>query len=749
MDILEGYVESIVFQNEANGYIVFNLIVEGEGVVCVGMAKGISRGETLELRGTYVEHREYGKQFKVEQLKVVPPKDVESILRYLSSGAIRGIGEALAKRIVKKFGKDTFRIMEQEPEKLVQIKGISERIAREIAGQMEEKRDLRAAMVYLQQYGITNALAVKVYETYKEKIYRVIEENPYLLAEDVAGVGFKMADEIAAKVGIHTDSDYRIASGILYVLLQASQDGHTYLPKVMLLDKVTKLLGINGELIEPLLLNLAMDKKIVIKVIEDENYIYHTKNYYLELKCARLLQDLHGPVGDNISMQKTSIAEEQVRALAQNLEMEMDEIQIKAVIECIKNGLMILSGGPGTGKTTTINMIIHYFEREGLEILLAAPTGRAAKRMKEATNHEAKTIHRLLELSGMADLKKTSFERNADNPLEADVVIIDEMSMVDIYLFHSLLEAVNPSTRLILVGDANQLPSVGPGQVLKDLIQCDCFPVTILKKIFRQAIESDIIVNAHKINKGEEIYLGNKSKDFFFLERSYPEVIYKHMIELIQKKLPKYVNAKPEEIQVLTPMRKGSLGVEQLNIILQKYLNPPMSSKKEILVGAILFREGDKIMQTKNNYQLTWEIIGKYNITVDKGVGVFNGDVGKIIEIREHSSEVLIEFEENKQVVYSFALLEELDLAYAVTIHKSQGSEYPAVIMPLLGGPRMLLNRNLLYTGVTRAKKCVTILGDKNVIKTMINNESQAKRFTTLDIRIKECYGVYHNGIGV
>ncbi len=739
MDIVKGYVEHIVYQSE-NGYTVFHMISEGDEITCVGTLKGLTVGETIEAEGEGITHPLYGPQFKISSYKVVPPEDVESIRRYLASGAVKGVGAALAERIIKRFGTDTFRIMEEEPERLVEVKGISERIAREISAQMEEKKELRSALVYLQQYGISNTLAVKIYQTYEDSLYQVMQTNPYRLAEDITGVGFKMADEIAAKVGIHTDSDYRIASGILYVLMQALQEGHLYLPMDILLGRSEVLLGVSRDAMETVLSNMAMDKKIIIKLVEDMRMVYVSRYYYMELSCARMLHELNASV-EYISPKREIKMLQEIDELADGLGIVLDELQRKAVLESTKNGVFILSGGPGTGKTTTINTMIKFFERQGLDILLGAPTGRAAKRMTEATGYEARTIHRMLELNGALeeDSKGARFERNRGNPLEADVVIIDEMSMVDIHLFHALLQAVCEGTRLILVGDVDQLPSVGPGQVLRDIMRSECFSMVILDHIFRQAAASDIIVNAHQINKGLTINLDNKSKDFFFLERNDVNVIYKHMIQLIREKLPKYVNADSMDIQVLTPMRKGTLGVEQLNQILQEYLNPPAPSKKEHQTSAVLFREGDKVMQIRNNYQLEWEIVSKYNIPIDRGMGVFNGDVGKVLEIREYAEQIVVEFEEGKKVTYPFSGLEELELAYAITIHKSQGSEYPAVIMPLLTGPSMLFNRNLLYTGVTRAKSCVTILGSKDTLNNMIANSSQHKRYTSLHLRIGEC----------
>ncbi len=742
MDNITGYVDHIVYQNSDNGYTVMTLVAEGEEVTCVGMCKGLGQGENISAEGEYIEHPVYGRQFKIQIYETVAPTDRVGMERYLGSGAIRGVGEALAARIVKKFGDDTFRIIEEEPERLAEVKGISERKAQEIAVQMEEKKDLREALVYLQQYGISNTLAVKIYNTYGMEMYSVMRENPYRLAEDVSGVGFRIADEIAGRIGIHTDSDYRIRSGILYTLLQAVGEGHCFLPLELLLRRASELLGVSEENIRPQVDNLIMDRKLVAK----GDAVFAAAYYYAELNCANMLRNLNIPMleAENLPAQDMAIRK-RLERMAENLSMELDELQLKAVEESIKNGLFILSGGPGTGKTTTINMIIRYFESEGMDIFLAAPTGRAAKRMTEATGFEAKTIHRLLELNSALsddDTRRANFERNQENPLEADVVIIDEMSMVDIQLFQALLKAILPGTRLILVGDVDQLPSVGPGQVLRDLMNSEAFPMVTLEKIFRQAGESDIVVNAHRINKGEQIALDNKSRDFFLLERNDVNVIYKHMIQLIREMLPKYVNATPFDIQVLTPMRKGSLGCETLNGILQRYLNPADPHKKEHSYGNTVFREGDKVMQIKNNYQLEWEIVGRYNIPIDKGMGVFNGDMGRVLEINETMSTLLVEFDDGRRVNYPFSGLEELELSYAITIHKSQGSEYPAVILPLLGGPRMLFNRNLLYTGITRARNCVTILGSSETVRNMIDNVSENRRYTALESRIREICGL-------
>lgn len=735
METISGYIDHIIYRNEDNGYTVLVLVCEGEEITCVGMMQYVNEGEVMEASGTYTEHSTYGRQFKISSYEFKVPEDELSMERYLGSGAIKGIGMALAARIVRKFKADTFRIMEEEPERLAEIRGISERKAREIAQQMEEKKDLRKAMLFLQQYGISTSLAVKIYNEYGQALYQIVSENPYKLADDITGVGFKIADEIASRVGILTDSDFRVKSGLLYTLMQAVGEGHVYLPEQELLARGSELLGVSLEAMKKNLTDLAMERKIIIKETAEGLCIYHASNYYLELNAAKMLHDL------NISAETSEVS---VRKRLDQIEQEtgicLEEKQKQAVLEAATHGLLVITGGPGTGKTTTINALIRYFESEGLEIFLAAPTGRAAKRMTEATGYEAQTIHRLLEVSGAPEESSaaTHFERNMQNPLEADVIIIDEMSMVDIYLFHALLSAVTVGTRLIMVGDVNQLPSVGPGRVLEDIIRSGRFPVVRLTRIFRQASESDIVVNAHKINSGEHVILDNKSRDFFFLQRDDADIIIRVTLALIQEKLPRYVKADTYDIQVLTPMRKGLLGVERLNMILQRYLNPPSPQKKEKEYGDGLFREGDKVMQIKNNYQAEWEIRGRYGIPVERGTGVFNGDMGIVREINHYAEQMTVEFDEGRFVDYSFKQLEELELAYAITIHKSQGSEYPAVVIPLLSGPRMLMNRNLLYTAVTRARSCVTLVGSPQVFYQMVDNQFEQKRYTTLCERICE-----------
>lgn len=737
-----GYIDHIIFRNEENGYTVFVMKgVEGEEeLTCVGTFPVINQGASIEAVGSYTNHHVYGKQFQISSFTEKMPQDALAMERYLGSGAIKGIGAALAGRIVRHFGEDTIRIVEEEPERLAEVKGISEKKAREIAAQTAEKADMRKAMMFLQKYGISLNLGAKIYQKYGDSVYSVLQENPYRLADDISGVGFKIADEIAGRIGIHTDSDYRIRSGMMYTLLQATGEGHVYLPREELFYRSSQLLGVDVSYMEKHLMDLSMERKVIQKEAGDEILVYPSRFYYLELNTARMLQELN-----ILCPEDEAFVQRRIAQIEKETGTSLDEMQKWAVTEAASHGLFILTGGPGTGKTTTINAIIRFFAGEGVELRLAAPTGRAAKRMTEATGYEAQTIHRLLELNGMPEEEREGqsihFERNAENPLDADVIIIDEMSMVDIHLMHSLLLAVTAGTRLILVGDENQLPSVGPGNVLRDIIRSRQFSVVELKKIFRQASESDIVVNAHKINRGEQVTLSNKSRDFFFLKRQDADIIIRVVIALIQEKLPRYVEAKPFDIQVLTPMRKGLLGVERLNQILQRYLNPPDPSKKEREYGQGLFREGDKVMQVRNNYQMEWEIRGRYGIPVDKGVGVFNGDTGILKIINEFAETAEVEFEDGRCAEYSFKQLEELELAYAVTIHKSQGSEYPAVVIPLLSGPRMLLNRNLLYTAVTRARKCVTIVGSEETFREMINNEKQQRRYSSLDARLQEGLG--------
>lgn len=731
----EGYVEKIVYRND-NGYTVLTLSDKEDELYCVGTFAHVEEGEFLQVEGEMVVNPKYGEQLKVTAYRTVEPKDGQAMERYLASGAIKGVGAALAARIVKRFKEDTFRIIEEEPERLVEIKGISERIAGDIYRQFEEKREMRQAMIFLQQYGISNQLAVKIYQYYRERMYEIMRQNPYRLAEDIDGVGFKIADEIALQGGVAPDDDYRVKAALYYILQQAIGNGHVYLPEEEVYKKAAEIIRVPFENMERQLTQLALERSVIIKEADGIRMIYVASYYYLELDVARMLCDLNC----RYDVAQRTI-EQRLHQLEKEQKIELDELQRMAVAEAVQNGIFILTGGPGTGKTTTINTIIRFFEAEGMDVLLAAPTGRAAKRMSETTGMEARTIHRMLELTRNPESKAggLEFARNESNPLESDVIIIDEMSMVDISLMHALLKAIMVGTRVIFVGDVNQLPSVGAGNVLKDMIASERFPVVRLNRIFRQASESKIVLNAHKINAGEKILLDNNNTDFFFLNRNDTQVIVPSIVYLVQKKIADYVKASPYEVQVLTPMKAGELGAENLNIALQKALNPaePQKKEKELSGGRVL-REGDKVMQIKNNYQLEWEIRSRYGIPVEKGTGVFNGDCGIIREINLFAELLTVEFDEGRMVEYPFSGLDELVLAYAITVHKSQGSEYPAVVLPLLAGPKILFNRNVLYTAVTRAKKCVTIVGSPDTVQRMIENGTEQKRYSGLKRAIQE-----------
>lgn len=750
---VKGYVERIIYTNEENGHSILEVSLSSEEVknlikespdlepdlsdelVCTGALYLIHPGEYIVFNGSFVMHPSYGLQFKVTGYEETQPEDLTTMERYLGSGAIKGIGPALAGRIVRRFKEDTFRVIEQNPEELASIKGISERMAMEIANQVAEKRDMRKAMLFLGKLGIGMNLSVKIYRKYGDSLYTIIEENPYKLADDIEGVGFKIADEIARNSGVAPDSPYRVKSGILYTLQQATANGHTYLPMSDLIERSQNILGTVINEPQDVLMDLIISKKIVVRKIKETDVVYSAALYHTELSVAHKLIQLDTTYSVNESGLLREISD-----IERSEQILLDDLQRNAVKAAVANGVLVVTGGPGTGKTTTINTMIKYFENKNTKIKLAAPTGRAAKRMTETTGYEAQTIHRLLELSGILSEDSTGamFERNEQNPLEADVIIIDEMSMVDVFLMNSLLKAVAVGTRLILVGDSNQLPSVGPGNVLKDIIESECFKVVKLTKIFRQEAAGDIVINAHKINAGELFDIGPSSKDFPFIKRPDSNAIINAMVTLLRDKLPQYTDSSMNDIQVLTPTRKGNLGVERLNSILQQFLNPKSEHKVEKELNGVIFREGDKVMQIKNNYKITWEIRGQRGITVDNGMGVFNGDMGVIDNINLFLSEITVRFEDNKYVVYSFKEADELEHAYAVTVHKSQGSEYPAVVLPLLDGPRMLMNRNILYTAVTRARKCICVVGDDRTFYDMITNENEQKRFSSLAIRLKE-----------
>lgn len=742
MEQIEGIVENIIYQNKDTGYTVLELSTGEELLTSVGSFNSVSIGENICVKGEYVNHPLYGKQLKAISFKASIPNDIVSLERYLSSGAIKGVGPSIAHKIIQTFKDDTKRVIEEEPELLSKVKGISGKKAQDIAYQFEEKRDLRDAMIFLSQYGINGTLAVKLYKVYEDEIYYIIKQNPYKLSEDVRGIGFKTADEIARKVGIEKDSEFRIKSAVEYILYLNAEKGNTYM-KVMDLFNETKFLldiEIENDYFETLLSNMVIDRRIKIEHSTD---VYLNYYYKVEAEVAKRLLSINASVAD-LNYEKSTA--EDFEKFFKEKNILLDEMQLLFIKKSIENGVSILTGGPGTGKTTTINGIIQFFGAKNLKISLAAPTGRAAKRMSETTGYEAKTIHRLLEVNGVVDDKDGSshgeFLRNEENPLEADVVIVDEMSMVDISLFNSLLKAIPLNCRLIMVGDIDQLPSVGPGNVLHDIIASEKFSTIKLEKIFRQAMESDIVKNAHKVNNGEKIKLDNKSSDFFFIEESDAIHITARIWRLLSQKLPNYVDARTSDIQVITPMKKGNLGTYKLNEDLQRALNPKAINKKEYeLPNGKILREHDKVMQNKNDYKLDWIIKGMYDIPIETGKGVFNGDIGEVIEIDKLNKKVEVLYDENRYVKYDFTDLDEIELAYAITIHKSQGSEYPAIVIPILDVPRLLSNRNLLYTAITRAKKCVVIVGSEKALNYMIQNKNEVRRQTGLCeklINIKE-----------
>ncbi len=730
MEKIQGFIENIIYQNPENQYTVFEISTEGSPIVSVGVLPGISEGMSVELTGEFINHPTYGRQFKTSSFEVKRPEDVKSIERYLGSGAIKGVGPKMAKKIVEKFGEDSLRVIDEEPELLVSIKGISERIAQSIAEQLKEKAGMRDAMLFLQKYNLSLALAVKVYEYYGEAVYDVLRENPYRLSEDIDGVGFKTADEIALAAGMPLDGRFRMRSGVLYALSKAALSGSTALPEDILTNEAANLLGVGDFLTQQALTELLIDHLVIKKEIDGCEYIFDRAFYTMENNIAFRLLALEEAI--DVSPKNLKLA---IDSIEKEIGLKLAPLQREAVEAVAKEGVLVITGGPGTGKTTIINAIIHYMDMEGMDFVLTAPTGRAAKRMSEATGYEASTIHRLLEVGGGNE--NGFFNRNEDNPLEIDAVIVDEMSMVDVPLMNALLKAIPRGARLIMVGDENQLPSVGPGSVLSDVIKSGCFKVVELNEVFRQAGGSDIVLNAHGINEGKHVNIDNNSKDFFFLKRYEADKIINVMLQLVLEKLPGYVDAKPSDIQVLSPMKKGPLGVINLNEVLRHYLNPPAAHKSEHERGDITFRDGDKVMQIKNDYDLEWELRNKRGFVTQSGKGVFNGDIGVIRTIDSFTKSVLVEFDEGRLVEYPFEKMDELELAYAVTIHKSQGSEYPAVVIPILSGPAALYNRNLIYTAVTRARKCVSIVGDENTFYSMIDNNKRFERYSGLSFFLK------------
>lgn len=764
--IREGYINKIIFTSEDTGYTVFSVETSDGDDVFVCSYPGIVEGMYVRAEGQYEHHPRYDIQFVCSEVELSMPDDLEGIKRFLASGIIKGVKEVMATRIIMKFKEDTLRIIEEEPERLAEIKGITEKRARQIAISFRENAEYRKVIVFLTQYGISVKLAMKIYREFGEDIYRVIKENPYKIADEIPGVGFRTADGIAMKAGIPVDSKFRLRSAVIYVLNQIMAMGHIFIPESMLIRKCYELVegdteedfsyyeegqSVGDEFtdkLHDLLLEMTMDGSIVMKIYkvngEDTPVCYSRWNYYSEMSSARMLIDLRDafyPERDDIDLL--------IDRVEKDSDIELEDEQKKAVKMAVTSGVSVITGGPGTGKTTIINVIINFFESLEQVTLLAAPTGRAAKRITESTGYKAQTIHRLLNFMGApsddgSEKQVLKFMKNEDNPLECDVVIVDEASMIDNNLLYSLLKAITPGTRLIFVGDTDQLPSVGAGNVLHDIIESKCFPVAVLGKIFRQSEESAIVTNAHKIKKGEHVEISNKNKDFFFIPRQGADSITEELRVLLTQNLPGYLGVSMNDIQVLTPMRKQAVGVEGLNRKLQSYINPPSPKKFEKEHNGVIFREGDKVMQIKNNYKLEWKVSPNADsgFIMDEGVGVFNGDMGIITSINDFDEIVTVTFDDGRIAEYDYKMLDELEHSFAITIHKSQGSEYPAVIIPLLSGPPKLLNRNLIYTAVTRAKMMVVIVGNLNLINEMIDNTEEQKRFTSLAERIVEIDGM-------
>ena len=732
MEKIEGMISDIVFKNEDNGYVIAHLANEKNEVVIVGCMPTLTVGESIEVEGKWVNHKTYGTQFEVSSFMPVTPSSIEGIYVYLSSGMIKGIGEKMAKRIIDKFGVDTLDIIQNTPDRLSEVEGIGTKKIEQIAKSYEDNRELRNIIINLSPYGITPNYCLKIFKKYKNKAIDVINKNPYKLAEDVRGIGFKVADKIAANLGVNKYSKDRIAQGILYSLNQSLANGHTYLPKNILVNEASKLLEIDSEYVVDEIIGLAYDQKIHIERGQNNIDNIYLIPYYLSENgvCKQIIK-----LSQCEFKQLDIDIEKEVEVVEKENNIKLANNQLMAVKEAINGGVVVITGGPGTGKTTTINTIISVFENCGQEVVLAAPTGRAAKRMSETSNKEAKTIHRLLEMGYATDSEEMVFMKDEDDPIKADVIIVDEVSMVDIVLMYSLLKAIKPGTRLILVGDSDQLPSVGAGNVLKDIIESEVINVVRLNEIFRQAQESMIVVNAHRINKGMPLHLNVKGKDFFFIKKTDDVELINELISIVNERLPKFYKFdKLRDIQVLAPMRKGDLGVVNLNIELQKYLNKPDKYKVEESFQKRVFRVGDKVMQIKNNYTKKWENEDKS----ESGEGIYNGDIGYVYHIDKENKIVYVLFDQTKIVSYDYAELDELDHSFCTTIHKSQGSEFPAVVIPIAWAPPMLLNRNLLYTAVTRAKNLVVLVGDVKYLEYMIKNNRTNDRYSNLSNKLNK-----------
>lgn len=731
MEQIEGTVDSIIFRNDENGYVISRIKEDAKSIITiVGCIPYISEGQSLKLQGGWVIHPKFGRQFKVESCEEIIPDTKKGIEKYLASGIISGIGPVTAKKIVKKFGMETFNILENHIERLKEIEGIGDKKISKIQETYEEQKEVRNIIMFFQEYGISINYCIKIYKKFKGESIKIVKQNPYILTESIAGIGFKTADKIARNLGVDVNSPFRLQSGINYVVNQFSALGNTCMPIDKLIKEGKEILNVKEEDIKENILQNAIEGKLRVEIVEEKEYVFSIPYYYCELGVTKNILKLSLYKHKDLDM----TVEEEIKKFENENNIEFSPSQREAIMGAFLNGVEIITGGPGTGKTTIINCISDIYEKYGYKVCMAAPTGRAAKRMTEATGKDSKTIHRLLEM-GVGE--EEIFSKSEETPLECDVVIIDEASMIDIMLMNSLLKAISIGTRLIIVGDVDQLPSVGAGNVLRDLIDSDCVKIVRLKDIFRQSENSMITINAHKINNGKMPILNEKDKDFFFLKGNSNEEILDILLGLVDKRLPRFNKEwdRLKHIQILSPMRKGVLGVENLNKSLQMVLNPPLKEKKEKKFKEYIFRVGDKIMQTKNNYNIKWEKIDKYD--KEDGMGIFNGDIGYIEDINEENNNMTIIFDEEKKVIYEDMYLDEIDLAYAITIHKSQGSEFPAVIIPAFMGPPMLMNRNLLYTGITRAKELVVVVGKLKALKFMVDNNRSFERYSLLKWRIE------------
>lgn len=724
---ITGTVENIVFYNDENSYCVCDIDHKGELITAVGYLPCISPGETVSLQGTFTTHPSYGKQFSVKEFSKTPPSSIDGIYKYLASGFIKGVRSVTAKKIVDAFGENALEVIENSPEKLADIRGISLSKAYEISEEYLRQFGIRNIVMFLQKYNISPVFSQRIFKKFGGNAIDKIKENPYILAEYIHGIGFRTCDKIASQMGFSLSSPQRIKEGVKFVLSECVSAGHTYYPYDMLVNKSCALLGVNDDAVTSAISELALERQIVTEKDENHTAVYLSYYHNCEVNAAKRLKKLNEPYPEKITDEMKSLVEKS-EAYSK---ITLQDMQREAVFGALTFPVMVITGGPGTGKTTVIRTIINAMEFQGKKVVLAAPTGRAAKRMSSVTNHEAKTLHRLLETDFSADSNTPVFIRNEKNPIDANVIIVDEMSMIDIVLFNSLLKAVKPGTKLIFVGDSDQLPSVGPGNVLNDIIESDGIMVFRLTQIYRQSNQSMIVINAHMINQGEFPFLNEKDGDFFFMHRNHPQLIINTIKDLCLSRLPKAYNINPlTDIQVLTPMRKNSVGVNALNQALQETLNPPSPNKAEKTFGDTTFRVFDKVMQVKNNYDIEWE---QEN---NAGFGLYNGDIGVIDEIDTEFETMKITFDDNKQVVYDFGCINELELAYATTIHKSQGSEFPVVIIPLYQGNDKLMTRNLIYTAVTRATKLVILVGSDTILRNMINNNSRVKRFSGLKDRL-------------